>query len=420
MLRTTILRGSLLIQLPVAVLWTLGVVQRVVGQDEGTISSPVGARVVKHCELPKNIEQVLWWVPEETEAVLVSTGNVCVRERRVWPPPGAPPTLPSGTPSPPTVVLPELLPDFEYQDIVAHSCIAPLAGGNPKLIPTDTEGKMIWSFYGRKTADLFVKAVWWNKDATRELCDVVVFRDDTGSRIIEALAAFPNTPRDVRGVRVLEVDLNHGLYGEKNRPIPFDLNELGPVRPKRRYLAAPRPNVYVNTTSVALMEIIIQRMKHKGKNRALPPDLPMWSYLDPTATAWGIRRYGRATADKDRLSMLKWDPKAQGLVFFCRSDPVQYIGLRYVSSNEDAGSRLLRMQAKWLHVPDPSSLPETRRISPNCVETRTRINVSPPEMDKRPWRTLSPEYTGISLHFAYLPWLGFSCPRVAIKGESDQ
>ena len=145
--------------------------------------------------LPDDVNEVLCWLPQETEAVLVSRGKV---------PPGTLsadvfPALSGDNGSP------EYVPPV-YQDLVAAECIEPLVIFSLLYPHPD---RLIRSFYGRKTAKLFVKAVWWDRDTRRETCDVVVFRDGTAARIIESLAAFPNVRRRIEDVPTLEVDLNY-------------------------------------------------------------------------------------------------------------------------------------------------------------------------------------------------------------------
>ena len=115
--------------------------------------------------------------------------------------------------------------------------------------------------------------------------------------------------------------------------------------------------------------------------------------------------------------MLKRDPDAQGLVFFGGNEPSPFLALRYVSKSEDAGKRFVQMQADWFHVKDTSRMAPMNQIAADCVESRTRINVPPAELDGKPLTTLSEEMTGLCMGVMYLPWLGFSCPKVAMENQ---
>ena len=121
--------------------------------------------------------------------------------------------------------------------------------------------------------------------------------------------------------------------------------------------------------------------------------------------------------------MLKWDPNAEGLVFFGGNKPPPFLALRYLSNTEDAGSRFLRMQRDWLkrfpiRDEDSTNLAAWERISPGCLESRTRINVLPQEVQGKPLCNLSVDATFFfCMDSMYLPWLGFSCPKIALRTE---
>ncbi|MGD9126211.1 MAG: hypothetical protein PVH19_02430 [Planctomycetia bacterium] len=417
MLRKTFLLVRL-ICLSLVALCLLGIAKPMMGQDIQTKKSPSTAPAELGQKLSGDIEEVLWWLPEETEGVLVSKGKVPVDAKSIPDPndTSLKPQIISTAGRDKSTPPPEPnLPKLEYQELVAGSCTSPLEGYYP-IFPIPFYNQILKTFYTPDKTTLFVTAVWWEKDETRVTCEIVLFKKDIAKQLVDRLARLPSKTKTIRGVRVLEIDLHHGIPKDGN-PIPFDLNDLGPTRPKLRYLAAPRPNVYIATTSPGLMEVFIDRMRHRGSRRALAADLPEWQYVDTSAMAWGLRHYRPETAKKDPLSMLKWDPNAQGLVLFGGNKPQQFIGLRYVSSSEDADKRFLQMQADWFHMKDPGKMPPMRRIGPKCVESRTRINVPLKESMKEPLKTLSTENTLLSMQFRYLPWLGFSCPRLAIRSE---
>lgn len=389
--------SRMLLQLSILALFLLSMAGHSPG-SEGNLRGPV-------THLPRDIEQVLWWLPEETEAVVVSRGNV---------PTGN--TSSTTAPWGPGSRAPQMddFPKHTCEDLVAMTCIDPLVHCYPSA---REHQEMAESLFGRKTASLFVKGVWWREDSTREVCDIIVFRDNTASRIFELLKSFPSTPRRVDGVEVLEIDLDHGDADEHWQPVPFDLNDLVRPRPShRRYLAALSPSVYVAATSPELLSIVNRRMKGRYANRALPPELPVWRHVDPTVPAWGIRHYRPALADKAPLSMAKWDTNAEGLVFFCGSSPSPFVCLKYMSKSEDAGTRFLRMKANWRHIRDISTMLPMQRVNADCVETRLRINVPETEAKRDRW-SLNIVATSRCLAVTYLPLLGFSCPELAMLGE---
>jgi hypothetical protein len=357
--------------------------------------------------LPDDIEQVLWWLPAETEAVVVSRGQPPI------------PEFQQPTPQPPSAARKATIEpvagygypktEYPYEDLVANHCIEPLVYFQG-LYPGDERYRLINAHYGRKTATLFVKAVWWENKASRETCDIVVFRDNMAERLLTSLGAFPSVPRRLGNVPVLEIDLNNGVIPQE----------------QPRWLAAPRPNVFVTTTSLELLKSIVERMTHRGATRALPPELPEWRYVDLEAPAWGIRHYQPAIATKDDSSMRKWDSNAKGLVFFGGEEPTPHLVLRYLSSSEDSAARFQHMQrnslAKFLmreeHI---TRLAPAKTVERGCVETRTRINVSATQFDRSAEDGLSVEAT---FHFCmdslFLPWLGFPVhPQEAILAPTE-
>jgi hypothetical protein len=354
--------------------------------------------------LPRDVEQVLWWLPEDTEAILVSRGNVPIaRSRRAES---------AATSTRKTPVLGSaggyVYPThkYNYEDVMAMHCIEPLVYFQA-LYPGDVRFTLMNTLYGPRTATLFVKAVRWRAGATRETCDIVLFSDTTATRIIESLSAFPNVSQSVADVRVLMVDLKSQPGAEPRSPSP---------QTDRRWLAAPQPGVYVAATSSSLIHIIIERMQRRSAARALSPDLPEWREVNLDAPAWGLRHYQPLNANEESFSMVKWDPRARGLVFFGGSTPLPFLAMRYLSSSEDAGARFRRMQGQWvrrspIRQEDADSLPPFNRISADCVESRWRTNVAPEEVAAKPLRNLSVDATFFfCMDSMYLPWLGFPRP----------
>lgn len=405
------------LRLLVAVLCVLSITNFAPAQECEPPSYSDPAAPLTSVQVPDDIEQALWWLADDTEAVVVSRGNVPIPGFRRVPPPANAPSVPSLAP-----VSGYMFPTrkYDYQDLVAMNCIEPLVYFQA-LYPGDVRYQLINSFYGGRTAKLFIKAVRWDSESTKEMCDLVVFSDKTPSRIIDSLAAFRSVPRKINDVKVLEVGLN-SPSSPQSHPTRADSN--GEPQAERRWLAAPDPTVYVSTTSLDLLKVIIERMRRRGASRALPATLPEWRQLNIASPAWGLRHYRRdATGAEDSLSMLKWDPKAEGLVFYGNNRPSPFLVLRYLSSTQDAGSRFLCMQRDWLtrfpiRSEDASKLAACERIGPGCFESRTRINVSPHEVQGKPFTNLSVDATFFfCMDSMYLPWLGFSRPKIALNTD---
>lgn len=378
---------------------------------------------------PADVDRLLWWLPAETESVVVSAGYMPLQEPvRVQRPQGVPNVLPQGE-GPvegATFEIPKgaKLEDFDsyvypatkydYQDLIPLQCQTPLRFTKP-LEHGNVAVKLLLTIFGPNTARLFASAVWWRGDATRETCDIIVFNDGMAEQMIRSLSALPFAAHSVDGVRALEVPLDFDLpemIGLSRLQVA-DLNSHDAGLAGKRWLAAPHPSVYVAATSKEFLQAIIGRMRERGARRALPPELPEWQQLDTSLPAWGLRHYRRATADKDKMSMLNWDPNATGLVFFGGAQPSPHLALRYISASPDAGRRFFEMQKFWLarfpfRKREIEGIAPFAAIGPNCVESRTRINVPTAEIDRKPLRNLAEESTfSYSMPLMFLPWLGF-------------
>ena len=86
------------------------------GQGNASFSSTIQSVSMRHGTIPSDIDEALWWLPEDTETVVVSKGNVPIKRLE----PSQPPAGKSGSPSftlPPQYVYAKY--DYQYQDLVA-------------------------------------------------------------------------------------------------------------------------------------------------------------------------------------------------------------------------------------------------------------------------------------------------------------
>lgn len=403
------------LRLGLGVLCVAGIVDCALGQMAEAVLAQDSPFHIRTGDLPDDIEEALWWLPDNTETILVSRGNVPLAEFRQAQPP-------EDKDGEPFLAWPQgyRYPKQEYppEDLVAMYCIEPLVYYR-RLYPSDVRHKLINTFYPPKSATLFMKALCWSRDGARQTFDIVKFADNRAARLLEALAALPSMARTSEGLKIVEVNLN-----QEPSPVLGTRGDQPQVRQEadRRWVAAPRPDVYVCTTSLDLLKVIIARTKQRGSTRALPVSLPEWQYVNPARPTWGLRHYRSATVDKGALSMLKWDPEAVGLVFFGGNGPKPYFALRYLSNSERGSTRILRMQCDWLSIPFESESahqpPTWRRIDNTCFESRTRINVPRDQLKGSPFNSLPVDATFFfSMDSMYLPWLGFACPRIAFRSQ---
>ncbi len=337
-------------------------------------------------QLRREVEQLLWWLPDDTESLIISHGRIHIEDFDPFA--GVPPST-----GPRGIERLDATPARDFEDLMAAQCIEPLADISPRY-PFDVRPRMMKEFFDPGTATLFAKAVRFDKDGIAESCDIVMFRDRMAARMVDRLAVPPVLERRHSEVAVYKIDLNDG--------------RVWPAA--NRWLAAPAPDTFVVTTSEALMKSIVERMKHRGTSRALPSELSVWQQLDPAAPAWAVRHYRARGVDADPTSMLKRDPDAKGLVLFCGREPSPFVALRYVSANPDAGRRFMQMRADLLGMNTrrlaPEFLSSMQRVNAEVVEERCRVNVTKEDalMDDM---ALTPELTFHIMHMTYRPLFGF-------------
>jgi len=355
--------------------------QAAVGDYEDASGSSPEA-VARAPVLPVDIERIVWWLPEDTESLLVSRGKVPCRQ----PPPGGM----SAEPIVPFIV--DATHSAPVADLVAGECIAPLDELSVRL-PTRVHDELMKQAYTGARAVWFVKAARWDEAGLPETCNIVVFRDNTGRWLRDRLTAtVPTFRQEIEGVLVAKINLHNGTV----------------LPPKYRWFAAFWPGGFVCTNSEGLMKTLIHRFKQRGRKRALGPELPEWRWVDTRAPAWGIRHYRKQTMAFDRYSMLQYDPQAVGLVMFCGDKPAPFVALRYLSNSPDGGERFMRKVAEWQAVVPVRRefLQRMRAIGAGTFEERMRVNVSREEA-LRDESSLTVIGTKLLMGTHYLPLLGF-------------
>ncbi|HEY3744174.1 MAG TPA: hypothetical protein VGL53_30220 [Bryobacteraceae bacterium] len=109
------------------------------------------------------------------------------------------------------------------------------------------------------------------------------------------------------------------------------------------FVGFPRTNMAVVATNLGYLTTLLDRMKSPQPTRALPQDLPEWKHVDTAAPVWGIRHYRKQGAELDPTSPLQGknaanvpDKDAVGVTFsFGRAaDPTAIVD--YLSANPDA------------------------------------------------------------------------------------
>ncbi len=111
-----------------------------------------------------------------------------------------------------------------------------------------------------------------------------------------------------------------------------------------RYITLPRPDVLICATNRGYLSELLDRMSKKGATRAFPDELPEWKYLDAKKPIWAIRHYDRKDAASDPSSPLAGeqraanvpDDQAVGLVFTLDAGKSEVANITYLSGNTNA------------------------------------------------------------------------------------
>lgn len=145
------------------------------------------------------------------------------------------------------------------------------------------------------------------------------------------------------------------------------------------FVAHPRPGVLICATDQRFLEETLKRMVKRPEKRAVPADLPEWKHVDVKARIWAIRHYRKESADKDPSSPLRPadpdiqvvlpDPAAVGFVFWYSPDSRDGAHARYLSGAKDA----LDLVTKRWHDPSQRPTPEIRQIAAGVVEIATSV-----------------------------------------------
>lgn len=276
-------------------------------------------------KLPDRIGEVLWWLPDDTETIIVAQSP-----------------LKGEIPDDPNVK------DVD-QDEFLHPF--PLTGllEVPKIKEVIQGRKILLSVEGSRR----FRAPEVLGLMPFEGAQIIVFKDDIGP-VLKPLKDATRT-EEIAGHRAL-------LFEEQ---LEADL--------WTSYVTQPKPNVLVCATDRGYLQEVLARMAKKATTRALPEDLPEWKHLDATTPLWGIRHYDPKNAPNDTSSPLAGgklaayeepDDKAIGLTFSNRPGEDSVTNIKYFSQNDQA----VGIARKRWHLPDVGMTPTIRQLEPGIVD----------------------------------------------------
>jgi hypothetical protein len=142
------------------------------------------------------------------------------------------------------------------------------------------------------------------------------------------------------------------------------------------FVGFPRNNIVLVATNKDYLRTVLMRMGNASGPRALPADLPEWTYVNTSATVWGLRHYQKVNADLDPTSPFSGkkaanvpDDLAVGLGFWF--EPAGRMAhVIYLSASKDAR----QVVQSYLSLADAESAsPEELQIrlrerAPNVIE----------------------------------------------------
>src|SRR5690606_26932492 len=83
------------------------------------------------------------------------------------------------------------------------------------------------------------------------------------------------------------------LHGHQTFVFPASKDEMEPVYQLKpwqgTYLTRVEPTIFICATSDVYLKEMLERLHNAPSDRALPLELPEWTYVDTTAGTWGLR-----------------------------------------------------------------------------------------------------------------------------------
>ena len=322
---------------------TLNVVclPRTQSQQRRPSTQPVGA-VKESKSRAASVQEILWWLPEDTETVSIGRGPFKV--------------VKPGKPS----------EDISPTDYVGYFLSQSHLGG----LGITKDGAFMKHFIGR-TVSFCVEGSRRFRAPTSlggmrfEGCSIIVLEQDLPERtaLLNQMASQAKAFHNIAGHRVAE-------FEERLEEDTWKF-----------LFAMPAPNVLLCATNQEFLADVLNRMTHRGARRVLPETLREWKHINTEAQFWAVRHYNADEAMKDPSSPLSgqqiganWpDTQAIGIVF--EFDPAlsKVATVRYFSRNEK-GLKAFSDDMKKASYPGQDFNPQFRQTKPGVVEMSVSID----------------------------------------------
>ena len=290
-----------------------------------------------------SLEQVLWWLPEDTETVSVVRGPFKV----------AAPLESSEGISP--------------ADYVGPALRQMALGGLGSI----KEGAFLKQFIGC-TVSLCVEGSRRFRPPTGfggmrfEGCSITILKQDFTERttLLNQMARQAKRFHNLEGHRVVE-------FEEK---LEEDIWKF--------FVAMPAPTVLLSATDQAFLTEVMSRMHKKALNRALPEALFEWKHVNTSAKFWSLRHYDKTQAQDDPTSPLSgsqeaanWpDTEAVGIVFDYDPARSKVAAVRYLSRNQK-GLKSFSDTIKKASYPGQDFKPHFNETNPGIIEMTVSLDL---------------------------------------------
>jgi hypothetical protein len=255
-------------------------------------------------DLPAVVEEALWWLPADTETVMVARGPFQVADLD----PRGPGALDPRNVLRLWAVMGFPLEFQQKRDAIGAREVSIAIAGSLRFRIGDAGTGMMIPYDG---------------------AEIIAFKDDLGPLGDEVI----RTTRRPRS-RIEMIGGHQVRVEETSHPDP-DIK-----RPELHYFARPRPNILIHATDREYLANVFERMAVRPLTRALPANLPEWARLDPSAPFWCIRHYDRKQGAEDPTSPFSRlkptqvaapsDEQAIGVVVSLPADAPQTLRVTYL------------------------------------------------------------------------------------------
>ena len=264
--------------------------------------------------LPQDVLQVINWLPEDTESIVLVRGPL---QKGVLKDFRDPPPLsmsPSNSPAPALAPVPIRRPlsDFRQESLVAFTSLFGLSG------------------------KAFIRNI-----SDHEVCLVVAAAQGFGRPVIGGastykggqIIVFRNAIPDV-GVQAKAHEQVSLVQIERNGVVRLDSGEKWGEKDDRFtvYYAKPKPSVLIAATDVRFLKTMLQRIARPPVSRTPVLGFPEWKYVDVESSVWGVRHRRTATpiyilakAEKNGLPF----PQLSGVSFSYEFKPATRVTYRF-------------------------------------------------------------------------------------------